>query len=152
MEKRRPATLMPRNEPNQSEDGWPRLASAARLAKPLPPASASSPVSKPLGLKADKWRLAVDVPAKAKNLESCLHAVERMPSGGRQPRFVPIRFAITSRPTGVDKLMLAFDAQVLAEAPLMQVDFGRMIYGKDCASQRVKTFSMAGKVQKLMRR
>ena len=134
--------------PNQSESY--RMASAARLAKRCQQGECVVAVSKPLGLKADKRRLAVDVPAKAKNLESCLHAVEQMPSGGRRLQLVPIRFAITNRPTRVDKLMLTFDAQVLAETLGCEVDFGRIIYGKDCASQRVKTFSMAGEVQKLI--
>ena len=101
-------------------------------------------------LKAGKWRLAVGVPAKVKNLESWLHAVEQMPTAGTRAHFVPIRFAITNKPTRVDKLMLTFDAQILAQTLGCEVEVGRIIYGKDCSSQRVKTASLAGEVQELI--
>ena len=49
--------------------------------------------------KTAKWRLAVDLVARAENLESSIHAVERAPSGGRgQPgQFTPIRFTFTNK-------------------------------------------------------
>ncbi len=51
-------------------------------------------------------------------IETCLHAVERIPSAGRgQPaQFVPIRFIYRNKLTKDDKLLLAFDAFVLSES------------------------------------
>src|ERR1017187_3449928 len=93
-------------------------------------------------LKTAKWRFAVDLSARtefgssrgneaqtsppensqslltsAATIETCLHAVERIPSAGRgQPaQFVPIRFIYRNKLTQDDKLMLAFDAFVLSE-------------------------------------
>ena len=92
-------------------------------------------------LKTAKWRVAVDVPARieldssrgdggqpsppenshsltsAATIETCLHAVERIPSAGRgQPaQFIPIRFIYRNKLTKDDKLLLAFDAFVVSE-------------------------------------
>ncbi len=54
----------------------------------------------------------------ATNLETRLHAVERMPSEGRgkAAQFIPIRFIWRNKLTKDDKLLLAFDAFVLSLA------------------------------------
>ena len=51
------------------------------------------------------------------NLESRLHAVERIPSEGRgrTVQFVPHRFEFANKLTKNNKLSLAFDALVLSE-------------------------------------
>ncbi len=89
-------------------------------------------------LKTARWRVAVDVPVRveprssrgyeaqtclAENsqslltsaatiVESCLHAVERVPSEGRGKAalIVPIRFVFRNKLTKDDRLLLAFDA------------------------------------------
>src|SRR2546426_945575 len=64
--------------------------------------------------------------AQSQNLESHIHAVERIPSrvGGPSAQLVPIRFVHANKPNNVDKLMLAFDALVLSETIGRQVAFG----------------------------
>ena len=113
-------------------------------------------------LKTAKWQFAVNIPAttelrssrgneaqtspsqnsqslltSAATIESCLHAVERIPSAGRgQPaQFVPIRFIHRNKLTQDDKLMLAFDAFVLSEMLGRAVSLGKIIHGdlRDCA-------------------
>jgi hypothetical protein len=76
-----------------------------------------SGVLDPEKLAAAKWRLAHDLVAGAQDLESTNQAVERVPPTGRgQPsQFIPIRFIFTNKLTRDDKLLLAFDALVLAE-------------------------------------
>ena len=101
--------------------------------------------------KTAKWRLAVDLVARAENLESRLHAVERVPSEGRgQPgQFTPIRFVFTNKLNRDDKLLLAFDALVLSEMLGRKVGLGKIIHGDNQATLKVKTSALAGEVRKL---
>jgi hypothetical protein len=68
-------------------------------------------------LKTVEWRFAVDFVAHSKNLESSIHALERIPSEGRArpAQVIPIRFTFFNKLTRDDKLLLAFDALVLSE-------------------------------------
>jgi hypothetical protein len=65
--------------------------------------------------KMAKSRLAVDLVACTQTLESSIHAVERLQSGGRgkPTQFIPIRFIFTHKLSRDDKLLLAFDALTL---------------------------------------
>ncbi|MHB8909282.1 MAG: hypothetical protein ACYDAA_10440 [Syntrophales bacterium] len=82
--------------------------------------------SAPLNVKTAKWLLAVDFTAKYENLESRLHALERMsPDGkGKQVQFIPIRLILANKLTKDDKLALAFDALVLSEMLRREVSHG----------------------------
>ena len=102
-------------------------------------------------LKLAKWKLAVDLVASAKNLESTIHAVERVPSAGQgQPaRFIPIRFIFTNKLTKDDKLLMAFDALVVSETLDREVTLGRIIHGDNHATLTVKTSVLAGEVRKI---
>jgi predicted RecB family nuclease len=125
-------------------------------------------------LKTAKWRVAVDVPARieldssrgdggqpsppenshsltsAATIETCLHAVERIPSAGRgQPaQFIPIRFIYRNKLTKDDKLLLAFDAFAVSEMLGRAVSLGKIIHGDDHAALKVKTSALAGEVRK----
>ena len=105
-------------------------------------------------LKAAQWRLASSLTARAQvdsfTLESELHAVERIPSEGRgkAARFVPIRFIYRNKLTVDDKLLLAFDAFVLARALGRDIALGKVIHGDDHATLKVKTSALAGEVRK----
>ena len=129
-------------------------------------------------LKTAKWRVAVDVPARieldssrgdggqpsppenshsltsAATIETCLHAVERIPSAGRgQPaQFIPIRFIYRNKLTKDDKLLLAFDAFVVSEMLGRAVSLGKIIHGDDRAALKVKTSALAGEVRKRLGR
>jgi predicted RecB family nuclease len=103
-------------------------------------------------LKTAKWRFAVDFVARAQNLESAIHVVERVPSEGRGKAalFFPIRFICTNKLTRDDKSLLAFDALVLSEVLGRKVGFGKIIHGNGHATLKVKTSALAGEVRKLI--
>ena len=105
-------------------------------------------------LNTAEWRLAVDVMAHAQNLESSLHAVERVPLNARgQPtQIIPIRFIFTNKLTRDDKLLLAFDALVLSEMLGREINFGRIIHGDNYATLKVRTSVLTSEVRKLTRK
>jgi len=105
----------------------------------------------PVTLKTAKWRMAVDFVAQAHNLESRLHALERVPSEsrGKPPQFVPIRFVFSNKITKDHKLLLAFDALVLSEMLGHEVSHGKIIHGDGHARLKVKTSTLMSEVRKL---
>ena len=104
--------------------------------------------------KTAKWRLAVNLVARAENLESSLHAVERAPSEGRgQPsQFTPIRFVFTNKLNRDDKLLLAFDGLVLSEMLSRKVGLGKIIHGDNHTKLTIKISALAGEVRKLTKK
>ena len=105
-------------------------------------------------VKSAKWRLAIDLTARAQKLESTIHAVERLPSQGHgEPvQFIPIRFIYTDKLTRDDRLLLAFDALVLSETLGRDVGFGRIIHGEECATLEVKTGALTSEVREVTRK
>jgi predicted RecB family nuclease len=105
-------------------------------------------------LKAAKWSLAADLAVQSQLnsciIESCLHAVERIPSTGRghPAQFVPIRFIYRNKLTKDYKLLLAFDAFVLSEMLGRAVSLSKIIHGDEYATLKVKTSALAGEVRK----
>ncbi len=71
--------------------------------------------------------------------ETRLHALERIPSEGRgkAAQFIPVRFIWRNKLTKDDKLLLAFDAFVLAQALGRDIPLGKIIHGdlRSCARQ-----------------
>jgi len=102
-------------------------------------------------LNTAEWRLAVDVMAHAQNLESSLHAVERVPANerGQPTQIIPIRFIFTNKLTRDDKLLLAFDGLVLSEMLGREIKFGRIIHGDNYATLKVRTSFLTSEVRKL---
>jgi hypothetical protein len=102
-------------------------------------------------MKTAKWRLATEYVVRAQNLESSLHAVERIPSEGRGKRaqFIPIRFVFNNKLSLDDKLLLAFDALVLSERLGYAVGRGKIIHGKDRVTS-VKASALSNEVQKVI--
>jgi predicted RecB family nuclease len=102
-------------------------------------------------MKTAKWRLATEYVVRAQNLESSLHAVERIPSEGRGKRaqLIPIRFLFYNKLSLDDKLLLAFDALVLSERLGHAVGRGKIIHGKDRVTS-VKTSALLNEVQKVI--
>ena len=107
--------------------------------------------SAPVNIKTAAWLLAVDFIATNENLESRLHAVERVPSDGqgKPVQFIPIRFIYTNKLTKGDKLILAFDALVLSEMLKIEVSRGKIIYGNGYTTLKIKTSALTGEVRKL---
>lgn len=102
-------------------------------------------------LEAGKWRLAVNLVACAKNLESIIHAVERAPSEGQghPTKFIPIRFIFTNKLTRQDKLLLTFDVLALSEMLGREVGLGKICHGDKQATLKVKTSALTSEVRKL---
>jgi len=102
-------------------------------------------------LKTAKWRLAVNLVARAHGLESTIHAVERVPTEKQdQPaQFIPIRFIFTNKLNRHDKLLLSFDAFVLSETQGREVGLGKIIHGEGQATLKVKTSVLTREAQKL---
>ena len=100
--------------------------------------------------KTTGWRLAMDLPAQTPDLESCLHAVERVPaeSRGKPAQFIPIRFVFTNKLTKDDRLLVAFDALVLSEMLGREVTLGKIIHGDDHTTLKVKTATLFKEVRK----
>ncbi|MCW5556087.1 MAG: hypothetical protein KIS67_28520 [Verrucomicrobiae bacterium] len=83
--------------------------------------------------------LAVQASLNSCSTESTLHAVERIPSEGRgkAAQFIPIRFIFRNKLTKDDKLLVAFDAFVLAQAIGRDIAVGKIIHGdlRGCARE-----------------
>ncbi|HUL36968.1 MAG TPA: IS66 family transposase [Thermodesulfobacteriota bacterium] len=94
----------------------------------------------------------MDFVARAQNLESVLHAVERVPSKeqGQPAQFIPIRFIFANKLTIHDKLLVAFDALILSEMVGGEVHYGKIIHGDDHDALRVKTSGLTREVRKLI--
>jgi predicted RecB family nuclease len=102
-------------------------------------------------LKAARWRLAVNMEVSASGSVSRLDAVERVVSKvpGRPARFIPIRVMRRNKLTRDDRLLIAFDAQMLSEALGCDVDLGKIIHGNDHRTSAVHTAGLLGEVRKL---
>ena len=101
-----------------------------------------------------QWRLAIDLEARSRNLQCSCHAVECIPSLGRDKavQFMPIRFVFRNKPTRDDKLLIAFDSLILSEMLNRTINYGKILYGDNYAALRVKTSALADDVRKLTER
>ncbi|MDP2157918.1 MAG: TM0106 family RecB-like putative nuclease, partial [Nitrospirota bacterium] len=110
--------------------------------------------TQPVDIKLAKWKLAVDLVARSKNLESSIHALERIPSEGRgrSAQVIPIRFTFFNKLTRDDKLLLAFDALILSEMLGLVVSLGRIIHGDNYSTLQVKTSAQTRELHKLIRK
>jgi predicted RecB family nuclease len=102
-------------------------------------------------LKPAQWHLGIDFAVQSQNLQCSCHAVEQIPSAGRgrPAQFVPIRFVFRNKLNRDDKLLLAFDARVLSEVVRREVGLGKIVYGENYATLKVKTSALASEVRKL---
>ena len=105
-------------------------------------------------LKAAQWRLAVDMEVSADNAVSRLDLVERVVPKGRGPpaQLIPIRVTFRNKLIRDDRLLVAFDAQVLSEVLGCDVDLGKIIHGNDHGTLRVHTAGLLGEVRKSTRK
>jgi predicted RecB family nuclease len=103
-------------------------------------------------LKTAQWRLAMDIEAHVRNLESNIHAVERIQfqKSRQASKIIPIRFIFTNKLTSDDKMLLSFDALVLSEMLGREISLGRIIHGDAHTTLKVKITVLARKVRKLI--
>ena len=101
-------------------------------------------------LKTKKWKLAVNFAAKAGNLESTIHAIEKVSSEGKgkPAQFIPIRFIFTNKLAKNDKLLLAFDALMISKSLGRKVNDGKIIHGDNHKKHKVKVSSFAAGAEK----
>ena len=104
------------------------------------------------GLKSRLWQLATETKVCTQNLESTLHALERVPSGivGKSAQFIPTRFISSNKLGRRDKLLLAFDALVLSETLDREVALGKIIHGDHRVTVKVHTAALNGEVRKII--
>src|ERR1019366_2951725 len=116
-----------------------------------PDTSADSPVHEP---RSNEETRALDGPRSEQLLESCLHAVERVPSEdrGKPSQLVALRFVFRNKLTKDDRLLLAFDALVLSQVLGREVSLGKIIHGDDHATLKVKTSALTGEVRKRLQK
>ena len=102
-------------------------------------------------LKPAQWHLGIDFAVQSQNLQCSCQAVEQIPAAGRgrTAQFVPIRFVFRNKLNRDNKLLPAFDARVLSEVLSRQVGLGKIVYGENYATRKVKTSALAGDVRKL---
>ena len=103
-------------------------------------------------VKNAKWRFAVNFVARVKDLESTIHAVERIHSKGKglPTQFVPIRFISTNKISKHDRLMLTFDALVLSEALGRKTRLGKIIHGDKFTIRKVQLTTLMSDARKLI--
>ena len=104
----------------------------------------------PKNSKDATWRLAIDVRWGTRELESRLHAVERIPSEGRgrPAQFIPYRFEFANKLAKEHKLLLAFDALLLSEVLGREIHFGNIVHGDSHVTLKVKIAAFASEVRK----
>jgi hypothetical protein len=85
-----------------------RADAAKGLIAGLPEADVVLAPSAAGNLKTATWRLAVDLPVQAGDMESRLQAVERVPSEGRgrPAQFIPVRFVFFNKLSKDDRLLV----------------------------------------------
>ena len=109
-------------------------------------------------VKAATWRfasnLAVQTQMDSCTMESELHLVERVPSGGQSKpvQFIPIRFACFNKVAKDDKLLLAFDTVALSKALKRETSLGKIKHGDNHNTLKVKTRALVGEVRKRLQK
>jgi predicted RecB family nuclease len=105
-----------------------------------------------VNFKSVLWKLASEVTVSIKELESCIHAVERIPSEdqGSTSQFLPIRFVANNKVINFDKLLIAFDAHILSETLNHEIIYGKIIHGDGFSSVKVKTTILNSEIKKIV--
>ena len=94
----------------------------------------------PQNLENSGCRLVMDCTVRAQEIQSHLHAVERVASPGKtnQSPYMPIRCVPKEKITTQDKLLLAFDALALWTVSGQAPRFGKIIHGSKQATTKVE--------------
>jgi hypothetical protein len=98
--------------------------------------------------RSPRWRLSIQTLARTHNLESVIHAVERLTSERRDKSesLIPIRFINTNKVHKHDKLSLAFDALALSQMLGREIGVGDIICGNNHARLTVNPGALASEV------
>src|SRR6266446_7173299 len=101
-------------------------------------------------LRSDKWQVAAEITTQNGDLQTQIHALERMSaeSRGKSSQLVPIRFIFMNKLKKQDKLLLAFDLLVLSEEIGREMTSGKLIHGDNFATLKVKSSPLAIELRK----
>ena len=101
-------------------------------------------------LMSGRWRFAANCEIRANDWESQLDALEQqlLTKHGKRAQLVPVRFVRASKVTIEDKLLVGFDALVLAGMTGHEIPFGKIIHGPKYSSLKVKIPPLAREVRK----
>src|SRR5258708_2429390 len=102
-------------------------------------------------MRSAQWRLSVRTLVRTQNLESTVHAIERLVSEGEEKsvQLIPIRLISRNKVHKHDKLLLAFDALALCEMLGCEVRTGKIIHGNSYVTLKVNTAALASEARKL---
>ncbi|NOT59964.1 MAG: TM0106 family RecB-like putative nuclease, partial [Acidobacteria bacterium] len=94
----------------------------------------------PSDFKSAKFSLVIETELQAEGLQAKIHALERVaPSDNKKhSSYLPIRFFPNEKITSQDKLLLAFDALVLASVSGHQPSLGKIIHGAGQKATKVQ--------------
>jgi predicted RecB family nuclease len=145
------------SSPDNAYDNWEKTQGekyrnkGILLSKSKLPVNSVTFSSEVADLKTIEFRLALNLVARTQDLEANIHAAEGIrPRGKGKPALCfPVRFIWRNRVTKDDKLLLGFEAVVLSEVFRRKVEYGKIIYGDDQTTLKVKTLALAGKVRRL---
>ena len=96
-------------------------------------------VGLPHDLDNSRCRLVMDCTVRTQEMQTHLHAVERVAAPGKTNHspYVPIRCVPREKITTQDKLLLAFDALVIWTVTGQAPRFGKIIHGREQATAKV---------------
>lgn len=91
------------------------------------------------------WHFVLNFVARAKNMETNLQVVQRIPpeETNKSSPFVPIRFVPANKLSRSDKLMAGFDAFVLSKVSAVKVDLAKIIHGDKWSVFKIKANSLS---------
>lgn len=101
-----------------------------------------------------RYRFVFDCPIQTHEVESRLHALERLDSSAKTKHspYIPIRFIPSEKLTRHDKLLLAFDALALYTAFGKVPAFGKIIYGNELKIAKVRVAELMKAARSVVRR
>ncbi|MCG6533349.1 MAG: TM0106 family RecB-like putative nuclease [Syntrophales bacterium LBB04] len=97
-----------------------------------------------------QWQYALNCVVSAHSWKSHLDAVEwnRQSKHGKSFYLIPVRFVHRNKVTIEDKLLVAFDALVLAGMTRRKIQIGKLIYGSEYRCHTVTTSLLINKVRR----
>jgi predicted RecB family nuclease len=99
-----------------------------------------------------KSGLAINVTGRVKRLATVFHAVDWVAEsdGETAPTTIPVRFVANNKLARADKLLLSFDAHVLAKLLNSPVAFGRIVHGDCITAHKIKIAELEREVKKII--
>jgi predicted RecB family nuclease len=105
-------------------------------------------------IESNKCRLLFNYAAQSAEIQSNIHALERLPSSfgkSKHSPYIPIRFVPGEKVTKHDKLLLAFDSLALSSASGKMPLFGKIMHGNEQRTMRVKLAGLMKTTRSVMK-